>query len=121
MGSVDREEEMIRMKEVQQEMDMEELEVSKEEVHCAFTTTDIRAPARLLESKVQPPISPRRTRSGAILTPSSREEAMSEASSEERTSLSPRRTRNGAFDVRGPRFLICQELKLYEFENPSKS
>merc|ERR1719376_1928304 len=95
-ASVDREEEMIRMREVEQDMDMEE------EVNCAFTTKDIRVPPSYLESKVdevqvQPPISPRRTRSGAILTPSSREEAMSEASSEERPSLSPRRTRNGAF------------------------
>ena len=94
-ASVDREEEMIRMRDV-------DMEVSEEEVNCAFTTKDVRAPASFLESKVdevkvQPPISPRRTRSGAILTPSSREEAMSEGSSEERPSLSPRRTRNGAF------------------------
>ena len=102
-ASVDREEEMIRMREVQQDMDME---VSEEEVNCAFTTKDVMQPASFLESKVdevqvQPPISPRRTRSGAILTPRiSREEAMmSEGSSleEEGPSLSPRRTRNGAF------------------------
>jgi len=98
-ASVDREEEMIRMREVEQDVDMEE---SEEEVSCAFNTKDIRVPASFLESKVddaqvQPPLSPRRTRSGAILTPRSREEAMSEGSLEERPSLSPRRTRNGAF------------------------
>ena len=96
-ASVDREEEMIRMREVEAG---EEVEM---EVNYAFTTKDIRVPASFLESKmdevqVEPPISPRRTRSGAILTPSSREEAMSEeGTSEERPSLSPRRTRNGAF------------------------
>ena len=98
-ASVDREEEMIRMREVEQDVDMEE---SEEEVSCAFNTKDISGPASFLDSKVddaqvQPPLSPRRTRSGAILTPRSREEAMSEGSSEERPSLSPRRTRNGAF------------------------
>jgi len=98
-ASVDREEEMIRMREVEQDVDMEE---SEEEVSCAFNTKDIRGPASFLEFKVddaqvQPPLSPRRTRSGAILTPRSREEAMSEGSSEERPSLSPRRTRNGTF------------------------
>merc|ERR1712181_59811 len=100
-ASVDREEEMIRMREVQQDVDME---VSEEEVNCAFTTKAIQLPPSFLESKVdevqvQPPISPRRTRSGAILTPRSREEArMSEAIMEEEgPSLSPRRPRNGAF------------------------
>ena len=85
----------MREVEMEQDVDME--------VNCAFTTKDISVPASFLESKVDevqvqlPPNSPRRTRSGAILTPRSREEAMSEASSEERPSLSPRRTRNGAF------------------------
>jgi len=98
-ASVDREEEMIRMREVEQDVDMEQ---SEEEVNCAFTTMDVRVPASFLESKVdeaqvQPHLSPRRTRSGAILTPRSRDEAMSEGSAEEGPSLSPRRTRNGAF------------------------
>merc|ERR1719376_1310925 len=97
-ASVDREEEMIRMREVEMEQDVD----MEQEVNCAFTTKDVSGPASFLESKVdevqvQPPISPRRTRSGAILTPRIREEAMSEGSMEEGLSLSPRRTRNGAF------------------------
>ena len=97
--SVDREEEMIRLREVAQDVDMEECE---EEVDCAFTTKSTVLPPSFLEFKVdeaqvQPPLSPRRTRSGAILTPKSREEAMSEGNSEEGPSFSPRRTRNGAF------------------------
>ena len=97
--SVDREEEMIRLREVAQDVDMEECE---EEVDCAFTTKSTVLPPSFLEFKVdeaqvQPPLSPRRTRSGAILTPISRDEAMSEGNSEEGPSFSPRRTRNGAF------------------------
>ena len=96
--SVDREEEMIRMKEVVQDVDMGEAE---EEVDCAFTTKDFPSPASFVESnvdevQVQPPLSPRRTRSGAILTPRSRDEVMSEGSTEYGPSFSPRRTRNGA-------------------------
>merc|ERR1719376_1885969 len=88
-ASVDREEEMIRMREEEVEQD-----VDMEEENCAFTTKDNRVPASFLESKVdevqvQPPTSPRRTRSGAILTPRNREEAMSEGSMEEGPSLSP--------------------------------
>jgi len=97
-ASVDREEEMIRMREVEQDVDMGEAE---EEVDCAFTTKDFPSPASFVESKVdevqvQPPLSPRRTRSGAILTPRSRDEVMSEGSTEYGPSFSPRRTRNGA-------------------------
>ena len=94
--SADREEEMIRMMEVEQDVDME----SEEEVDCAFTTKDVPTPAsfeasKVDEAQVQPPLSPRRTRSGAILAPRSRgDEGMSE---EEGPSFSPRRTRNGTF------------------------
>jgi len=96
--SVDREEEMIRMRGVEQDVHMEE---SEEEVDSAFTTKNTRRPPsfeefKVDEAQVQPPLSPRRTRSGAILTPRSRDEAMSEGA-EEGTSFSPRRTRNGAF------------------------
>ena len=44
-ASVDREEEMIRMREVEQDVDMEE---SEEEVSCAFNTKDISGPASLV-------------------------------------------------------------------------
>ena len=94
--SADREEEMIRMMEVEQDVDME----SEEEVDCAFTTKDVSTPpsfeaSKVDEAQVQPPLSPRRTRSGAILAPRSRgDEGMSE---EEGPSFSPRRTRNGIF------------------------
>jgi len=96
--SVDREEGIIRMREVEAEQDVD-MEVSEEEVDCAFTTTKkTLQPAsfdvsKVNETQVQPPLSPRRTRSGAILAPRTREEAMSE----EVPSFSPRRTRNGAF------------------------
>jgi len=95
--SVDREEEMIRMREVEAEQDVD-MEVSEEEVDCAFTIENTLQPAsfdvsKVDETQVQPPLSPRRTRSGAILAPRSRDEAMSE----EGPSFSPRRTRNGAF------------------------
>ena len=96
-ASVDREEEMIRMREVGAEQDVDMGE-SEEEVDCAFTIKDALQPAsfgvsKVDETQVQPPLSPRRTRSGAILAPRSRDEAMSE----EGPSFSPRRTRNGAF------------------------
>ena len=99
--SVDREEEMMRMREMEVEQDVD-MDHSEEELSCAFTTKDTRAPPSFLESRVdetrvQPPLSPRRTRSGAILSPRSREEAMSEGNSEEGRPVSPRRTRNGAF------------------------
>jgi len=95
--SVDREEEMIRMREVEAEQDVD-MEESEEEVDCAFTIENTVQPAsfdvsKVDETQVQPPLSPRRTRSGAILAPRSRDEAMSE----EGPSFSPRRTRNGAF------------------------
>ena len=91
--SVDREEEMIKMREVEQDVDMEEME------DCAFTAKEVRQPAsfeasKVVEVQVQPPLSPRRTRSGAILAPRSKGD---EAMSEEEPSFSPRRTRNGAF------------------------
>ena len=75
-----------------------DMEVSEEEVDCAFTIENTVQPAsfdvsKVDETQVQPPLSPRRTRSGAILAPRSRDEAMSE----EGPSFSPRRTRNGAF------------------------
>ena len=100
--SVDREEEMMRMREMEAEQDVDMEQSSEEELTCAFTTKDARAPPSFLESRVdetrvQPPLSPRRTRSGAILSPRSREEAMSEGNSEEGRPVSPRRTRNGAF------------------------
>merc|ERR1719167_2091686 len=76
----------------------------EEEVSCAFAIKDNQAPARSLESKMgkvaaQPPLSPRRTRSGAVLSPKtkSQDEPMSEDGSEEAAPISPRRTRNGAF------------------------
>jgi len=91
--SVDREEEMIKMREVEQDVDMEEVE------DCAFTAKEARSPAsfeatKVVKVQVQPPLSPRRTRSGAILAPRSKGD---EAMSEEEPSFSPRRTRNGAF------------------------
>merc|ERR1712013_922934 len=74
----------------------------EEEVTCAFAIKDNQVPARALESKMgkfaaQPPLSPRRTRSGAVLSPKSQDEPMSEDGSEEAAPISPRRTRNGAF------------------------
>ena len=97
-SSIDREEEMSRVRQVEMDVDME----SEEEVSCAFAIKDNQAPARSLESKIgkvatQPPLSPRRTRSGAVLSPKSQDEPMSEGGSEEAVPISPRRTRNGAF------------------------
>ena len=99
--SLDREEEMTKMRQIEVEQDAD-MEHSEEELGCAFTTKDTRAPPSFLQSRVdetqvQPPLSPRRTRSGAILGPRSREEAMSEGNPEEGRPVSPRRTRNGAF------------------------
>ena len=73
-SSIDREEEMSRVRQVEMEMDVD-ME-SEEEVSCAFAIKDNHVPARSLESKIgkvaaQPPLSPRRTRSGAVLSPKS--------------------------------------------------
>jgi len=99
-SSIDREEEMSRVRQVEMEMDVD-ME-SEEEVSCAFAIKDNKVPARSLESKngkvaTQPPLSPRRTRSGVVLSPKSQDEPMSEGGSEEAAPISPRRTRNGAF------------------------
>ena len=99
-SSIDREEEMSRVRQVEMEMDVD-ME-SEEEVSCAFAIKDNQVPARSLESKngkvaAQPPLSPRRTRSGVVLSPKSQDEPMSEGGSEETAPISPRRTRNGAF------------------------
>merc|ERR1719474_894550 len=97
-SSIDREEERSRVRQVEMDVDME----SEEEVSCAFAIKDNHVPPRSLESKTgkvaaQPPLSPRRTRSGAVLSHKSRGEPMSEGGSEEAAPISPRRTRNGAF------------------------
>ena len=78
--SLDREEEMIKMRQMEVEQDVDMEQSSEEELTCAFTTKDTRAPPSFLESRVdetrvQPPLSPRRTRSGAILSPRSRVDA----------------------------------------------
>ena len=77
--SLDREEEMTKMRQMEVEQDVD-MEHSEEELSCAFTTKDTRAPPSFLESsvdetQVQPLLSPRRTRSGAILSPRSRVDA----------------------------------------------
>ena len=100
-SSIDREEEMSRVRQVEMEMDVDMDMQSEEEVSCAFAIKDNHVPARSLEFKIgkvaaQPPLSPRRTRSGAVLSPKSQDEPMSEGGSEEAAPISPRRTRNGA-------------------------
>ena len=95
--SLDREEEMIRRKEVEKESMEEEEEM---ELDCAFNTKDESVSRQSLglpkvnEAQVQPPtlLSPRRTRSGAVLCPNSPKEM----SAMEHSMFSPRRTRNGA-------------------------
>ena len=92
--SVDREEEMIRRREMEMEPMEEEMELD-----CAFNTKE-EADARQsldfpqgVEAQVQQPtLSPRRTRSGAVLCPNSPKEM----SAMEHAMFSPRRTRNGA-------------------------
>ena len=93
--SVDREEEMIRRRELETEPMEEEMELD-----CAFNTKDESVSRQSLglpkvnEAQVQPPtlLSPRRTRSGAVLCPNSPKEM----SAMEHSMFSPRRTRNGA-------------------------
>ena len=93
--SVDREEEMIRRRELETEPMEEEMELD-----CAFNTKDESVSRQSLglpevnEAQVQQPthLSPRRTRSGAVLCPNSPKEM----SAMEHSMFSPRRTRNGA-------------------------
>ena len=92
--SVDREEEMIRRREMEMEPMEEEMELD-----CAFNTkeeTSTRQSSvfpQVVEAQVQQPtLSPRRTRSGAVLCPNSPKEM----STIERSMFSLRRTRNGA-------------------------
>jgi len=92
--SVDREEEMIRRRELEKEPMEEEMELD-----CAFNTkeeTESRqrsALPQVVEAQVQQPtLSPRRTRSGAVLCPNSPKEM----TAVEHSMFSPRRTRNGA-------------------------
>ena len=102
--SVDREEEMIRRREVEMEPMEEEMEVD-----CAFNTKEetrarqsLEFPQGVKAQILQPPLSPRRTRSGnlsprrtrsgAVLCPNSPKEM----STMEHAMFSPRRTRNGA-------------------------
>ena len=93
--SVDREEEMIRRRVVEMESTEEEMELD-----CAFNTKDESVSRQSLgltgvnEAQVQQPtlLSPRRTRSGAVLCPNSPKEM----SAMEHSMFSPRRTRNGA-------------------------
>ena len=87
--SVDREEEMIRRREVEMESMEEEMEID-----CAFNTKEetrarqsLDLPHQVVEAQ-KPTLSPRRTRSGAVLCPNSPKETS--------TMFSPRRTRNGA-------------------------
>ena len=100
--SLDREEEMIKMRqmEVKQDVDME---VEEEQMACTPSTKDTQVPASSPRSKdavvaVHRPLSPRRTRSGTVLNPKTADqEPMIEGNSEETPSFSPRRTRQGAF------------------------
>ena len=87
--SVDREEEMIRRREVEMEPMEEEMELD-----CAFNTKEETAarqslrPFKVTEAQVQhPTLSPRRTRSGAVLCPNS-PKVMADMAT---------RTRNGVF------------------------
>ena len=99
--SLDREEEMTKMRqiEVEQDVDVEE----EEQIGCTLSTEDTRVPASSPKSKdavvaVHRPLSPRRTRSGTVLNPKTADqEPMIEGNSEEKPSFSPRRTRQGAF------------------------
>ena len=105
--SLDREEEMTKMRqiEVEQDVDMEvqEQEQEEEQMACTSSIKDTRVPANSPRSKdavvaVHRPLSPRRTRSGTLLNPKTADqEPMVEGNSEEKPSFSPRRTRQGAF------------------------
>ena len=102
--SLDREEEMtkIRQIEVEQDVDME-VEEEEEQMVCTSSTKNTRVPASSPRSKdavvaVYRTLSPRRTRSGTLLNPKTADqEPMIEGNSEETPSFSPRRTRQGAF------------------------
>ena len=92
--SVDREEEMIRRREMEMEPMEEEMVLD-----CAFNTKEETRTRQspvfppVVEAQVQQPtLSPRRTRSGAVLCPNSPKEM----STMEHSMFSPRRTRNGA-------------------------
>ena len=90
--SVDREEEMIRRREVEpmeEEMELDCAFNTKEETHTLQSSVFPQG----VEAQVQQPtLSPRRTRSGAVLCPNSPKEM----SDMEHAMFSPRRTRNGA-------------------------
>ena len=101
--SLDREEEMTKMKQIEVEQDVD-MEVEEEEqMACTPSTKDTRVPAsspkyRNVEVAVHRPLSPRRTRSGTLLNPKIADQGpMIEGNSEEKPSFSPRRTRQGAF------------------------
>ena len=92
--SVDREEEMIRRRELETEPMEEEMELDS-----AFNTKEVTEarqssvhPQVVGAQLQQPTLSPRRTRSGAVLCPNSPKEM----SAMEYSMFSPRRTRNGA-------------------------
>ena len=100
--SLDREEEMTKMKQIEVEQDAD-MEVEEEQMMaCTSSTKDTRVPASSPKSKdavvaVHRPLSPRRTRSGAVLNPKTADHPMIEGNSEGKPSFSPRRTRQGAF------------------------
>ena len=101
--SLDREEEMTKMKQIEVEQDAD-MEVEEEQMMaCTSSTKDTRVPASSLRSRnvevtVHRPLSPRRTRSGTVLNPETADqEPMIEGNSEGKPSFSPRRTRQGAF------------------------
>ena len=100
--SLDREEEMTKMRQIEVEQDVD-MEVEEEEEACTPSTKDTRVPAssprsRNFEVAVPRPLPPRRTRSGTLLNPKTADqEPMIEGNSEETPSFSPRRTRQGAF------------------------
>ena len=101
--SLDREEEVTKMRQVEVEQDAE-MEVEEEQMMaCTSSTKDTRVPASSPKSEdavvaVHRPLSPRRTRSGTLLNPKTADqEPMIEGNSEETPSFSPRRTRQGAF------------------------
>ena len=100
--SLDREEEMIKIRQIEVEQDVD-MEVEEEQMACTPSTKATRVPASSPKSKdaavaVHRPLSPRRTRSGTLLNPKTADqEPMIEGNSEETPSFSPRRTRQGAF------------------------
>ena len=99
--SLDREEEVTKMRQVEVEQDAE-MEVEEEQMMaCTSSTKDTRVPASSPRSRhvaVHRPLSPRRTRSGTLLNPKTADqEPKIEGSFEEKLSFSPRRTRQGGF------------------------